>query len=277
MGSKIKLVVALLMGLFAAMIVVIYLQTKEAEYLGKGQLEPRIVAKQNIPQWTEIDDRMIGISRVPAGFKQPGSFLEQDKGKVVGQIAIAPILKDEQITATKLAENKEQSLATILAASGGKRTVTIGISGEAGVASMLKPADYVDIIGMFTYNIGGRRVEEARYFKQNVLILALDTQTGYITKPRTDPKTGKPIETYQYGSATLAVSAEDALRILLANKLGKLYFTLRPAGDDHREEVITPIQAKDILGNDFPIWREADERASFLPPDVLKTMANLPK
>jgi pilus assembly protein CpaB len=274
MGTRIKLIVAVFLGLFAALMVIMYLQAKEQEYMGRGALVPVMVAATDLQQWTKIEERHLAVKHIPEAYKQPGGFLEQDKAKILGQVAVAPIARDEQVITTKLAEGKEQSLAAVLAASGEKRTVTISIGNEAGVAGMLRPTDYVDIIGLFSYNVGGRRVEEIRYFEQNVLILALDQQMTYLQQPKTNDPNEKT--NFSYGTATLAVSPENALRILLASKLGQLYFTLRPAGDARKPEVIEPFTAEKLLGNAYPIWREADERRSFLSPEVLKNLQRTP-
>jgi len=95
--------------------------------------------------------------QIPAAYKQPGSFLEQDKQKIIGQVCIAPIKKDEQILTTKLAEGKEQSLASILAATGERRTVTIAISAwTVSHPCCGPPTTSTSSVSSATTSVGGR-------------------------------------------------------------------------------------------------------------------------
>ena len=81
MGSGLKLIIAILLGLFAAIIVVTYLQTKEAEYLGQGPQVHLVVASRDIAEGDRISPDMLRTARVPdrVSVKQPGSFEEADE------------------------------------------------------------------------------------------------------------------------------------------------------------------------------------------------------
>lgn len=278
MGAGIKLVVAVLLGLFTAIIVVMYLQAKEAEYLGQGPQVTLMVAAKDIAEGDRISAEMLKTARVPdkTSIKQPGSFEEKDKDKIVGKYAMVPIKLNEQVVTTKLVESPDQSLATIMKTWPGTRTVTLAVGGtEASVAGMLRPGDYVDIIGLFTYNIGGQKVEEIRYFEQYVQIVALDQLTGYGTRGKSGgTEKGPDTEKANYSTVTFAVQPQDALKLILAHKLGRFYYTLRPADDEGKKVAYEPFTAEKILGSQHPVWREADERQQFLPPDFLKNMAS---
>lgn len=275
MSSGLKMVVAVLLGLIMAIVVMMYLQAKEAQYLGQGLRTRLWVASRDIPEGERIREEMIHVIEVPdlVGVKQPGSFEEKDKEQIVGKYAVVPIKSNEQLMKTKLVETPEQSLATIMKTWPNSRTVTLPVGGaDASVASMLRPGDYVDIIGLFNYNIGGRKVEEIRYFEQYVQLVALDQQTGYGRKLQSQQTGQETVGALQYGTITLAVTPENALRLILGSKLGKFYLTLRPADDEGKKLPLTPLRSEDVLGNDIPIWREADERQQFLPPELLRNL-----
>lgn len=277
MGAGVKLVIAILLGLFTAIVVILYLQSKEAEYEGKGPQVTIMVAGRDIAEGDRISAEMLKTARIPdkTSVKQPGSFEEKDKDKIVGKYAMVPIKLNEQIVTTKLVESPDQSLATILKTWPGTRTVTLSVGGsDASVAGMLRPGDYVDIIGLFTYNIGGQKVEEIRYFEQYVQIVALDQLTGYGVRGKSQgTEKGPDTQRLGYGTVTFAVQPQDALKLILANKLGRFYFTLRPADDEGKKVAYEPFTAEKILGSQHPVWREADERQQFLPPDFLKNFA----
>ena len=271
MGSSLKLIIAILLGLFAAIIVVTYLQSKEAEYLGQGPQVKLVIAKRDIAEGDRLSPEMLGTATVPdrISVKQPGAFDEAEMDEVIGKYALVPIKLNEQVVKTKLVDSPEQSLSTIMKTWPGTRTVTISTGGDTNnVASMLRPGDVVDIIGLFNYNVGGRRVEEIRYFEQALRIVALGQETGYGVRKKEYDNQGEEKTNLSYSTVTFAVEPERALRLILGSRLGTFYLTLRPADDEGAVVARENLDAQKILGNTNPIWREADERQQFLPPEL---------
>ncbi len=277
MKGPVKIILAVLIGLITTLIVISYIQTKEAEFMGLGPQAEVYVAVRDIEEGEVFTEKMVRKIRIPdkPGIKQPGAFeAPRDQEKLLGKYSIVPIKANEQVIQTKVAETPNQSLAMVLRNWPGTRTVTLTLGGaERAVAGMIRPGDHVDIIGLFNYNIGGEKVREIRYFLQNVEILAMDQQLGYGPKKgRAEQSEGRP----SYSTITLAVPPEEVLRLTLANKLGTFYYTLRPA-DDETTKAYPALDAEKVLGNPAPVWQEADERQRFLPPDFLKNLSRVPR
>lgn len=132
----------------------------------------------------------------------------------------------------------------------GMRALTFGVDNNSGVAGFVTPESHVDIVGM----VGQGAETKAAPILSDVEIIAV----GQIYQKSPGQATAVPAS-----SVTVAVSPEDAAKLIRAILAGKLYLTLRN-DKDH-----TPVATVDITSL-FPKPQMArNELASLPPPSAL--------
>ncbi len=134
-----------------------------------GSTKRVVVAAQDIDEMDSIDESKLTVIDLPVDFIQPGAISEADVA--VGQVAAAPIKKNEQILQTKLLlPGAETGLS--MEVSPGKRAITLPIDDMRGVSRLLRPGDRIDIIAALDYGKGVDSRREVRTILQDVVVLA---------------------------------------------------------------------------------------------------------
>jgi pilus assembly protein CpaB len=128
----------------------------------------------------------------------------------------------------------------------GMRAVTFGVDNNSGVAGFVSPESHVDILGM----VGTGPDTKAAPILSDVEVIAV----GQIYQKSPGQTTSVPAS-----SVTVAVSPEDARKLVKAILAGKLYLTLRNAKDN------TPVATVDITSL-FPRSHIAGTEIATLPP-----------
>jgi len=192
-----------------------------------------VVAVKEIPRGKTIDRNMVNIKQVPPDYVQPGTLTSPEAA--FGKMAVVDILPGEQVTASKLGSTSAApgTTATVSSLSlktpPGKRAVTILIETLAASDGMVKPGDYVDIIGNFPVPqmVEGKITSQLATVTlfQNVLILAIGGQMGSAPSPQAQQTSG-PVQVI-----TFALPPKEAELLLFASQQGKLTLILRPPLD----------------------------------------------
>lgn len=216
LSTKGLVVIALVFSLLAAVLVYSYLQSLAARTVKPGV--PVVVAKADIPPKTQIKAEMLKVMNVPAEYIQPGAL--QDISKAVGVVAREQIVAGEQITQRRLfIEGKSGTFSGIIPKD--KRAVSVAVTEVTGVAGMVKPGDFVDVIVTFDPNTVGEHLSQI--FLQNVKVLAFNRETEAGAADGSVKK-----ETAVKMTVTLAVSPDEATRLAVADEKGKIRLALRP-------------------------------------------------
>ncbi|RZA06686.1 MAG: Flp pilus assembly protein CpaB [Proteobacteria bacterium] len=231
--------------------------TEESFKIKYGTEISVVVAKKDIRELEILDETNLTTASMPSTFKQPGTTKTIEDLR--GSLAIAPIMKDEQITRSKVTQlGARTGLARQVAV--GKRAVTINITDQSAVAKLLKPGDRVDVLANLDPTGGGNRLNmEIRTILQDVLILATgkyvnNTIPGILEKDpfNTNSKPVKvPLSEYMaYAHITLEVDPFQAQTIVFAEKnLQGVYLVLRN-NDDNTKEDLTKTKMTDLMGRD---------------------------
>jgi pilus assembly protein CpaB len=205
-----------------------------------------IVAKQDIPRGTTIEDNLLTSSILPAKFVEPQAVTNANR--IAGMKAAIRISEGEQLTLNKLVtprEAKERSLA--LATPVGKRAITISVDNIAGLAGMIEPGDYVDVIGLLPVPTQSpetgpsMQVATVPLF-QKVLVLAVGRQL--LEEQEEEKKTffsfGQDKSKKQQKSSpliTIALSPKEASLLTFVNEQGRIQLTLRSPADAKTEPI----------------------------------------
>ena len=144
---------------------------------------------------------------------------------IAGKVATTAIYPGEQLVSSKFGAT---GATNGLAIPKGKIAISINLSDPSRVAGFVNPGDKVAIF----LTQGG----SARLLLPNVTVIGAGTTT-VTTTTTTDPSGAQSTEQLPKTLLTLAVSQQDAERVLLAQKLGELAFGL--LNDD---SVVAPSQ-----------------------------------
>ncbi len=264
--------ISLVVAVLAVSMVFSYVSSTEEAYKAQYGTEVAVVvAKRPIKELDILDETNLTTKSIPSTFKQPGA--RSNIKDFIGALAIAPIMKEEQVTGSKVTQlGARTGLARQVAI--GKRAVTVRINDESGVAKLIKPGDRVDVLATVDPSGSGNKLlVEMRTIIQDVLVLATgkyvtNTVPGILeTDPfRQDQKTKIPLSEYtQYPNITLEVDPFQAQRVVFASaNLGGVYLILRN-NDDNAKEELSKTMMKDFLDKD-PAAAAGPRPASLLTP-----------
>ncbi len=250
-GSRLPLILGLILGLVAAVLVVVYLTSAKdeggsAKTSGGGDT-PVVVALQNIAVGTKITPEMVTVKSVPSSDQVTGAFTTTEG--LVGKVTRVAIVANEQISDTKVISTDVISGFGInpplsLLVEPGTRGVSTEISALIGAGGNIRPGDYVDVILVVEVKLNGPNGESfndtvAGTVLQNVRVLAIDQER---TNP--DPAAGTSSdkskqENQAATTVTLSLNPSQAEVIAVADQCGKahggrLAMSLRGPGDPNK-------------------------------------------
>jgi len=254
---------ALILGLVTAYLVYSYInrvqqqtqqaiqqaQQQAAQSQVKIETAPVVVAVKDIPQRTLITPDMVEVKQIPVQAKHPQAM--SDTKDVVGKVTKLPVSAGEQVISAKFAAQRAESgLSYVIPPN--KRAVSIEVSEIIGSGGLILPGDMVDVIAVFDAQKKGK--DMATYILQDVEVLAVgqviegEAIPQQTTQEQVAQAVSQPVAQVQPGvtptptvkkdeppvqpkarSVTLAVSPEEAQRLVLAEETGKLRLALRPA------------------------------------------------
>lgn len=228
------LAVAAVCGLLAAILSVLYLRPHRPPQPPPPKKVSIVVAAVDIPMATRVTRELVDTKEVLEDKVPQGAFTSV--ADVVGKVTVANVKAGEILTAKVLREPGSQ-LGLSFIVPKGMRAVTVALDEVSGVAGLARPGDHVDVIA--TFEMPGN-VSLSRIILQDVELLAVGTQLvpsreetgkkGEGGKGHSAPRKVAP-------TATLAVTPEDAEKLVLAATKGRIRLALRRAGDRSRTEV----------------------------------------
>ena len=243
MGRFKILIISIVLAGLSAGLVAKYINDREKEILESAVKERVVVATEQIPEMTQIDESMITIKEIPKKYLQPEHL--KSKSQAVRAVTKATISKGEQVLATKLVIiGRETGLAYKVPK--GKRAMAIAVNNVTAVASLIKPGNYVDVLGIFDFEGKGanRRGDSvAVTLLQSVPVLAVNQEIGEIREAAIRRKkkggmlgVGRAREE-RITTVCLSLSPEEAQGIALAEKLGSIKLTLRSNFDTEKTKI----------------------------------------
>lgn len=234
-------------AIFAVILLYGWAQDKRANFARKfGQTKTVVVARENIREFDILDESKMEVVEKPADFLQPDAI--QNPTEVIGQIALAPIKKGEQILNTKLVF-PDKSTGLSMQVSPGKRAATVPVNEVQGVAKLIKPGDRVDVVAGVDDGKGVNKVRRLRTILQNITVLATgqsivdNLPIKVVQGDQEDYEIRNLRVQNDYGTITLEVTPSEAQNLFyLASINSPIYFTLRNPND----RIAAPLPTSDI-------------------------------
>ncbi|MCA6079490.1 MAG: Flp pilus assembly protein CpaB [Endomicrobium sp.] len=232
---------ALIFALISAFFAYMYLSDLEIKYKTMAEPVRAVIATRKIPQGTVIRSHMLAEKHIPKEFVQPKAFqsikeLFTSDGTAV-YISLNVIEEGEQILSTKISKtNQETGIGTLIPES--KKALSINFDIET--SDILTPGSRIDIFSIIDYSDTSREFQESVFaVAQNILVLAVGNNCIGTVRKRDDDSGNANV-------VTLAVSVEEAQKILIASKKGSLKYIIRPVGDVEISD-IKPLKLSSIV------------------------------
>lgn len=186
----------------------------ETKEVAKVNTVKVVVAKQNIPVRTRIQESMLQLKEMPETAVPEGAI--KDFSTILNEPARVTIFAGDVLTQQKLFGERSDDgfLGTIPPEC---RAVSISVNNVTGVAGFAKPGDFVDLLLVEKDNYSAT----ANILLQNVQLLSINQSMSASTVDGNEAINNPTI-------ATLALRPEDTLKVISAAKLGEIYLTLRP-------------------------------------------------
>ncbi len=235
--------ISLCLGLLAALLTFGFLARNNARVAGLSRRVKVVITTRPIAARSIIDASEVISTTRPAGSLPPNSVALIEE--VIGQVAMTALPANEPVPRTALAP-PTVSLGMAYAVPPHMRAVAVALDQLIGVGGFLQPGDHVDVVATFTVN----EMKVTKTVLQDVLLLAIgaNVQPEDINKPVDNKNSTTAVK--QETNATLAVTPDQAEKLILAETGGKLRLTMRAQGDDThvtlsgvRSDVLTGVRS----------------------------------
>lgn len=265
-SSKGLLGIAGILSFVVALMVYSYLTNVEPTAKADATV---ILAKTEILPNTLITADMVEQVNIPASYQQPGAI--SNMKKVVGAAAKEHIMAKEQITERlMMMEGKATGFTGIIPKD--KRALSISVNDISGVAGLIKPGNWVDVIVTVDSN---KDQPVANMPLQNLLVLAANKNVdpGDKESSRTDDK---------IITITLAVTPDEATLLALAQVKGSIFLSLRPYSPSDSSIALVQVKTLNNLRGDsstaytpavVPTTTVSNSRSDTEPSNSMKTIA----
>jgi len=246
------LLVAIIMGAVAAFMARSFIQGQSQTV--QQTTKTIIVAASSVDVGMVLTEPYIAEIQWHSATLPEGAFTSKEEFLSAGRrYALVPIARNEPILRTKVAEAGNGGILSAMLDKN-MRAVTIRVDDVSGVAGFILPGSRVDVALIRTETTGEGPTTSSNIFLQNVKVLATDQVTGVTVEKAA----------VVARAVTLEVSTEDAQKILIAEKVGKLSLILRQNGNGATAENTRRITDRELLMLG-PAKAEAKEAAAPAP------------
>lgn len=212
-ANKKIIIISLVLSLVTSLLIYAYITAnKQVPSTPAMEYVTVLTAAEDIPANTEITSKHVKQARIARELVNTRAL--NDMNEIVGKHTKESIIEGEQFLPQRLASHDNMSLAYRIPED--TRAVSMNVNEQIGVANLLRPGDYVDVIASFD-----NEVEISKVILQNIRVLAIgNDMTLASDKIPEVPST-----------VTLAVYSEDIEKFVFASEFGTLRLVLRPAND----------------------------------------------
>jgi pilus assembly protein CpaB len=222
---------AIIFAMLASGGVYMYLRSLDDTPVVEEETYTILVASRDIPARTVIEEDMISEVQVP--FKSESSQFYNDYSDIVGKYVVTKIYAEAQFHKDNLDDGLDEELS--LKISGNMRAVSLGVGGNSGIANLIKPGDFVDVV-VYLPEIKENQVvvrpDIAKMILQNVEVLSIDQD---LTPEEEEVVGDVEVEdtAQKFFIATLAVPVFEVEKLVLAKDIGMIDLVLRPLEGDY--------------------------------------------
>lgn len=204
-------------ALLGIVLLLLYQRRFELEVSGGSRVRV-LSAIKTIPRGSVVTEETLSIREVPQAYYEDRMIREADKARVLGLRIGNSVRAQQTLLWTDLiaASDERRDLSSVVQP--GSRAVSIRTGREDTQLALIRPGDYVDVIGTFP---GPGETRAAAVLLQKVLVLA--TTTNFSADVH-DKERGELL-------LTVSVTIPEAQMLALALERGRLMVALRNPDD----------------------------------------------
>lgn len=233
------LFIALVVGILGLFLLVLYQRRFEVEASG-GEKVKLLVAVKRVERGKPITEDTIAVREIPIAYVDDRAIRETEKNKILG-LKVGTTVREQQLLLwTDLTSTDERKDLSSLVLPG-YRAVSIRASREDTSIALIKPGDYVDVIGVLGAG-GSGDAKNAVVLLQRVLVLA----TGTDTSPE-QANERKESAFVSENLLTLSLTLTEAQILALAAERGRLAVAIRHPDDQQRTSGVVDLNINQLL------------------------------
>ncbi len=248
MKQRIVLIIAVVVGLVAALLTRQYLVAKDrevSERLAKITKHYRRVdvftVVNDLPAGSVIQRKDVGAVSVFENQLRADAVLQEDWQDLVGRKTLHRLDAGAPVFWTDIEGGAPGRRGLSEDIKPGCRALSINVSGAAAVSGMVRPNDHVDVLGTFSFPSKDRPDElelVTLTVVQDVTVLATGTETA---------KTAQMARGGSYNAVTLEVTPREAEMLVFAEQIkGRLSLALRNPSDVNYEATLPRVNFEKI-------------------------------
>ncbi len=250
-------IVAVILAMVAVAVFHSHLGALREKLFGDAQLVDVVLARHDILDRKLISQDDVEVSQVPRKYLQPGAVRSVEE--LEDRVTVTPIKKGEQVLATKLIGIGGQTGVSFVVKDG-YRAVSVAVDEVTGVGGLVRPGDYVDIIGTFELTMGGRSQKRSKTLFENVPVLAVGS-SHVVGQPisglgsEVDDHGHLSNNPYAFTQVTVSLPPQEAQDLILAQESGVISLIARYPLDKNQNGVTQDSQLSKLLGIKQPSLR----------------------
>ncbi len=226
MNTKPKqLIIAVVIGIVALFVNKWFIDSKLDEVRPRDNISV-MVAKRVIPAGTPLSRSMFDLKSVPKNFAPKSVITGEAFSSTEGQEAVSTILAGDYLMEASIgAGGVEGGVLSQQLTGDNSRAITIPVDEPNSLSRSIVTGDRIDII--FTFAVPVLNQQMSTLLFQNIPIIA----TGSYSVAE-EQQGGRGPKVRNYGTITLKLSAQEALRLNYARQAGKINIILRNGADN---------------------------------------------
>lgn len=237
MGTRVALLLAAALAIVAALAARAWQRNAEADLERRQNVTGIVTAarplrKGDVVRIDNLREALFPVEQL-VGDMIPWSEMR----RLAGRVLTVNVDEGAPLFRAFLELNRERPIYSESVVASGKRAVTLRVDAEASQAFMIRPGDYVDVVGTFEAAAGElppelRRGDTPDHVRESMTmrllesakVLAVDNRTAAAADQLGAGRAG-------YRTITLELDPDNAGRLIAAETQGRLTFLLRARGD----------------------------------------------
>lgn len=238
---KSKAIIPLAVGLAVGLFAIKYtMDTVKKAGGAPSETIPVVMAAMDVPALMEIKPEMLKVVKTPRTPLLPPDVVT-DPEKLRGRVALKSIPMGSPILPTMLAvEGTQPGIVGRLGE--GYRAVAVKIDESSGVAYLVRPSDWVDVLVVMDTTKHGRRETISRVILQNV-------QVGAVGQVLSEKQEAEGRGGGHAKSVTLLVKTEDVPKLHLAETKGRITLAMRGIEDQRLAKTTAEASESEVFGD----------------------------
>ncbi len=232
--------IALVVGILGVFLLFLYQRRFEVEASGGERVRVLTVVKQ-VDRGKTLTEDNLATREIPIAYVEERSVKEAEKPKILNLRTGTTVKAGQTLMWTDLATANEDRKELSVLVQPGYRAVSIRTARDDSSIALIRPGDYVDVIGVLGAGSSVSDAKAAVVLLQRVLVLA----TGVDTSVEASESRDKSAE--RENLLTLSLTLPEAQILALAAERGRLAVAVRNPEDNKTTVGLVDINMDAIL------------------------------